>query len=119
MPFFAIEPADFPLPDARFLAFGVLVAWAIHNPGLDLSPRSCLEAAYPPRKRVNKSQMAPNLKEKVADRNRRQRVHARELRIHAMEHRLVSQGLAKRKIERSRRRLGDQVARSRQMAQRA
>lgn len=63
--------------------------------------------------------MAPNLKEKVAARNRRQREHARELRIHAMEHRLVSQGIAKRKIERSHRRLANQVARSRQMGREA
>jgi hypothetical protein len=63
--------------------------------------------------------MAPELQEKVAARNRLQRKHAEELRLHAIEHRLVSQGIAKRKIGRSRRRLGEQVARSRQMAQRA
>jgi hypothetical protein len=63
--------------------------------------------------------MAPNLKERVGARNRRQRTHASELRRDSRLRQYVQRFRATQKIESSRARLGRQVVRSRRMALRA
>lgn len=63
--------------------------------------------------------MAPELREEIDARNRRQRMRAQELRRHALLHQYVSRFAAEQKIERSREKLRRQVAHSRGLAQRA
>lgn len=63
--------------------------------------------------------MAHTLQERVAARNRRQRAHGHELRLHAVLHQYVRRFRAERKIKRSREMLGQQVTRSKRMAMRA
>jgi len=63
--------------------------------------------------------MTARLKEKIGERNRRQRTHANELRHDGLLHHHARRFFAEQKLQRSRKRLAQQVTRSRQMALRA